>query len=236
MKTNRRILVVDDDPVVGKSFERVLSTKGYAVINCSNGKDALAKLQNEEYDAVFTDLKMSGMDGLEVAAKVKANQPWMPVVIVTGYATPEAEIKAASFGVHNFVQKPLSPEMIEFMAEDAMNEKMAVANLLDAKVELDKMPAIESPLVQVQNTNFLLNIALFLAAPFIGLLYALALPFVGMGLLASIAFKAAMKNDRIRFAGTMIAAPFIGLAFAVVMPIAGLITLCYMGANSVFSE
>jgi CheY-like chemotaxis protein len=224
MKTQRKILVVDDDPVVGRSFERVLKGKGYAVINCSNGKDALAKLQKEEYDAVFTDLKMSEMGGLEVAEKVKASQPWMPVVIITGYATKEAETQAATFGVHNFVQKPLSPEMIEEMADCAMAEKNAIV--------------LEEPVVEttpvVKSVNFARNLALFLAAPFIGLLYAMAMPLVGLGMLAYLGFKAAMKNDKARFVGTVIVAPFAGLLYAVSMPVVGLGMLVYVGGKAAF--
>ena len=73
MSALRKILVVDDDPVVGKSFDRVLAGKGYAVITASNGEEALHKLSNENYDVVFTDIKMPGMSGLEVAERVKAS-------------------------------------------------------------------------------------------------------------------------------------------------------------------
>ena len=71
MSALRKVLVVDDDPVVGKSFNRVLSGKGYAVITAENGEEALAKLQSEHYDVVFTDLRMPGMNGLEVAERVR---------------------------------------------------------------------------------------------------------------------------------------------------------------------
>ena len=112
MSTSRKILVVDDDPVVGKSFDRVLSGKGYAVITAQNGEEALHKLANENYDAVFTDIKMPGMSGIEVAQKIKAAKPWLPVVIVTGYSTDAYRAAAEAAGVSGFLQKPLSPEMI----------------------------------------------------------------------------------------------------------------------------
>ena len=60
MSALRKVLVVDDDPVVGKSFNRVLSGKGYVVVTAEDGYDALQKLQSETYDAVFTDLRMPG--------------------------------------------------------------------------------------------------------------------------------------------------------------------------------
>ena len=94
MSALRKVLVVDDDPVVGKSFNRVLASKGYAVITAANGEEALAKLQSEDYDVVFTDLRMPGMNGLEVAERVKARQPWTPVVLVTGYGSHASEERA----------------------------------------------------------------------------------------------------------------------------------------------
>ena len=70
MQATKRVLVIDDDPVVGKSFNRVLSGKGYIVVTAEDGYEALQKMQSEQYDMVFTDLRMPGMDGVEVAEKV----------------------------------------------------------------------------------------------------------------------------------------------------------------------
>ena len=72
-----KVLVVDDDAVVGKSFNRVLTRdKGYVVITAQNGAEALEKMRTQQYDLVFTDIKMPGMDGVELAEQVKARQPW----------------------------------------------------------------------------------------------------------------------------------------------------------------
>ncbi len=227
MKTQRKILVVDDDPVVGKSFERVLTSKGYAVINCHSGEEALAKLKTEEYDAVFTDLKMPGMDGIEVATQVKANQPWMPVVIVTGYGSPTYEERAANIGVSDFMRKPLSPEMIEESAAKAMSEKEAIVEAFVqeiAAVEVKAPTAIEEPHWK--------DVALFMAAPFIGLLYAMFLPLVGLGMLAMVAYKAFAKTKAfttVKNVGLFIAAPFIGLVYAVTLPFIGIAILAYTG-------
>ncbi len=115
-----RILVVDDDPVVAKSINRVLTAKGFAVINAQNGEEALQKLKNETYDVVFTDIKMPGLSGIEVAERIKASQPWLPVVIVTGYGSRENQARADAVGVSDFLHKPLSPEMIERSASKAL--------------------------------------------------------------------------------------------------------------------
>jgi CheY-like chemotaxis protein len=115
-----RILVVDDDPVVAKSINRVLTAKGFAVINAQSGEEALKKLKNETYDVVFTDIKMPGLSGIEVAERIKASQPWLPVVIVTGYGSRENQARADAVGVSDFLNKPLSPEMIERSASKAL--------------------------------------------------------------------------------------------------------------------
>lgn len=222
MKTNRKIMVVDDDPVVGKSIERVLATKGYAVINCQSGEEALAKLHNEEYDAVFTDLKMSGMDGIEVANQVKATQPWMPVVLITGFGDANAEARAINAGVQQFIHKPLSPDMIESMAAQAMQAKETVEEFVVEKV-------IETQATEV-TTSTAKNIALFLASPFIGLLYLIAMPLVGLAMLAYYGVKYLAKSKLVQFA----AAPFIGLAFIVVSPIVGLGAMAYVGGKALF--
>ena len=120
MTALRKVLVVDDDPAVRKSFDRVLSGKGYAVITAENGEEALRKLNEEKYDLVYSDIRMPGMSGLEVAEKVRARRPWTPVVIITGYGTDIAEERAKAAGVSKFLHKPLSPAMIEDSARDVL--------------------------------------------------------------------------------------------------------------------
>ena len=123
MSALRKVLVVDDDPVVGKSFNRVLSGKGYAVITASNGQEALTKLEAEDYDVVFTDIKMPGMSGLEMAERVKERRPWMPVVIVTGYPTIETAKEAVRQGAYDYLAKPVGPDEVISVANGAMTQK-----------------------------------------------------------------------------------------------------------------
>lgn len=231
MRALHKILVVDDDPVVGKSFNRVLSNKGYLVITAQNAQEALAKLQDGGVDLVFTDIKMPGMNGLELAEQVKARRPWTPVVIITGYGTAANEARAKAAGVAGFMQKPLSPEMIEDSALNALRtpEPAPVARIEARPVEAT-LPA------PARKENFLKNIALFVAAPFIGLAYAVLFPFVGLALLAKFGFEALMKYPAARktltFAKNValfLAAPFIGLAYAVLLPFVGIGLIAKIG-------
>jgi CheY-like chemotaxis protein len=225
MSTLKKILVVDDDPVVGKSFDRVLTGKGYAVITAADGEEALRKLSTETYDLVFTDIRMPGMSGLEVAERVKTSQPWLPVVIVTGYGTGENEARATAAGVAGFLRKPLSPEMIEGTTE------MALAGTAAGPAEAAAAPAPVA--AEAKAESKVRNVALFFAAPFIGLAYLLAFPVIGLGMLAWTGGKAAMKNDKIRPIACLIAAPFITLAFVTVGPIIGLGALAWIAGKKI---
>lgn len=183
-----RILVVDDDPVVAKSIDRVLTAKGFAVINAQSGEDALQKLKNETYDVVFTDIKMPGISGIEVAERIKASQPWLPVVIITGYGSQEHQSRAAAAGVSDFLNKPLSPEMIERSASKALeahHQPTVEPAAEPAAVEEAPLPEVMTPAKESR----IKNIAMFFAAPFISLAYIVAMPFVGLGALAWIALK-----------------------------------------------
>ncbi len=197
MTTQARVLVVDDDPVVASSFDRVLCGKGYAVITARDGPEALEKLAREDYDAVFTDIRMPGMDGLEVAARIKATRPWLPVVIVTGYGSPASEARAKEIGVAGFLNKPLSPEMIEGSARDAMKWRAAdiVAPAVTA-VAAEPAPAMEAGAAPDAGRTAK-DVALFLAAPFIGLAYAVAFPFVGLALLVRYGYQAWVNKTKV---------------------------------------
>lgn len=237
MTAIRKVLVVDDDPAVRKSFDRVLTGKGYAVITAENGEEALTKLGQEKYDVVYTDIRMPGMSGLEVAEKVKARQPWTPVVIITGYGNDAAEARAKAAGVANFLHKPLSPELIEGSALDAIAVPAAAPapTVVAPEAVVEEAPAAKAGGV----LGLLRNIALFVAAPFIGLAYIVALPFVGIGALAYFAFSAGNTNGRFKlFAQLMkhtamvIAAPFFGLAYMILFPFIGIALLLWMGGKA----
>jgi CheY-like chemotaxis protein len=222
MTALRKVLVVDDDPVIGKSFDRVLSGKGYAVITAKDGAEALSKLAAERYDVVYADIKMPGMSGLEMAERVKAERPWTPVVIITGYGTEEHETRAKAAGVTAFLHKPLSPAMIEGSAREALTTTAPAEPPRDSRLK---------------------NVALFFAAPFIALAYITVLPLVGIGLLAWYGARAAWERESVRTAWSavkhplmLLAAPVLGLAFIVLFPFIGLATLAWMGGRALIER
>jgi DNA-binding NtrC family response regulator len=184
MNTKPQVLVIDDDAVVGRSFDRVLSSKGYDVSTVLSGEEAMDTIRENDFDVVFTDIKMPGMDGLEVTERIKARCPWTPVVVITGYGTEDNEAKASVLGVSGFVRKPLTPEIIESITLKAISEagesKASVAPAKEAEAVVE--PEIESPVEAVVHNKarrIAKNVGLFFASPFVALAYVIALPFVG---------------------------------------------------------
>ena len=239
MSALRKVLVVDDDAVVGKSFDRVLTKdKGYVVITARSGAEALEKMRTQKYDLVFTDIKMPGMDGDEVAEHDKASQPWTPVVIITGFGTTENEVRAKAAGVTDFMRKPLSPTMIEESAAHAM---LGTAPEVVMPLEAVAPQVVQVELVEEQSS--VKNIALFLAAPFIGLVYAVLLPVVGLAMLCWMGGKALLQTKAVKYAPTylkdvalLMAAPFIGLAYAVALPFVGIAMLAWTAGKALIAQ
>lgn len=200
MNSKLQVLVIDDDAVVGRSFDRVLSDKGYEVSTALNGEEALNTIENEKFDVVFTDIKMPGMDGLDVAEHIKSRCPWTPVVVITGYGTAENEARASVLGVNGFVRKPLTPEIIESVTLKAL--KVAEPNELphnETEVAVGVENSAESETVKKTSAlrkagTFAKNVGLFFAAPFVALGYIIALPFVGFYMFARLGYKAYTKR------------------------------------------
>jgi CheY-like chemotaxis protein len=243
MKTLPKILIVDDDPVVGKSFDRVLSGRGYVVVTASDGAEALRKIATEEYDAVFTDIRMPGMDGIAVAEQIKSRQPWLPVVIVSGYATDENEARANAAGVSVVLHKPLSPEMIENSAREALLEKEALAAPAANETPSAETPsATAEPLpVAAPVPGALKALGLVVGAPVLGLAYVVVLPFAGLAALIALPLwyggralwrRSGALKTWLRNVALLLAAPFLGLAYVIALPFVGMGMLAWMGVKA----
>ena len=195
MNTKLQVLVIDDDAVVGRSFDRVLSDKGYEVSTALSGEEALDTMNNNDFDLVFTDIKMPGMDGLEVTERIKERCPWTPVVVITGYGTEDNEAKASVLGASGFVRKPLTPEMIESVALKAVNDAEVANAPEEAVVEKEMVSESEAETPKTIN-SMAKNIGLFFASPFIALGYVIALPFVGFYMFAKLGREAWAKKQQ----------------------------------------
>jgi len=120
---NVRIMVIDDEPSVLESFKMILKIKDYDVATFPDGPTALAQLQKGQYDVVFCDLKLPGMDGLEVLKKVKEIDQDVEFIIVTAYATESSHANAITLGALEYLRKPFLMEEIYELVERGLRRR-----------------------------------------------------------------------------------------------------------------
>ena len=112
MEDRIRVLVVDDEEVVRLGYRRVLSTDGFRVIGAGNGAEALDLMAGDRFDVVLLDLRMPGMDGLDVLRAIKERWPESEVVVVTGYPSIETAKEAVKLGAYDYIAKPAVPDVV----------------------------------------------------------------------------------------------------------------------------
>ncbi|NTV42304.1 MAG: response regulator [Syntrophobacteraceae bacterium] len=112
----KAILVVDDEKNIRLTLFQSLEPLGIPVQTAANGEEALQKLREGQFGLVFLDLKMPGMDGMDVLRLIKDDWPSVRVIIITAYGTIESAVEAMKLGAVDFVQKPFSPGEIRDLA------------------------------------------------------------------------------------------------------------------------
>jgi DNA-binding NtrC family response regulator len=108
-----KILVVDDDAIVIKSCRRILEAEGFEVATVPSADEALEKIKIYDFDLVLMDVKMPKHDGLFLMREIKKYWPDIPIVVMSGYPTPETIADALRLGAIQFIPKPFKPD--EFM-------------------------------------------------------------------------------------------------------------------------
>lgn len=110
MKSN--ILVVDDEPVARQSLSDILKLEGYVVTAVSNGQAAVEHVRTHAVDLMIVDLKMPGMDGLEVVQVVNQTSPETEIILLTAHGSIETAVQALRLRIHDYLLKPASPPQI----------------------------------------------------------------------------------------------------------------------------
>ena len=122
----RRLLVIDDEAIVGKRLVQVFGKMGFQVEVYDSAIPAMEAAAARPFDIVVTDLKMEGMDGMEVLTRVKLLNPATRVIIITGYAQPETAEEAFKLGVFDFIPKPFRLEQLKesiLRAQDELGQE-----------------------------------------------------------------------------------------------------------------
>jgi len=113
------LLIVDDELHVRESLSRWFIEDGYDVHTASGGKEALAALGRRHFDVVITDIKMPGMDGLELQRRIHEVDPEVAIILVTAYASVSTAVQALKEGAYDYLVKPFDPEELSRVVEKA---------------------------------------------------------------------------------------------------------------------
>ncbi|MHC4530663.1 MAG: response regulator transcription factor [Planctomycetota bacterium] len=147
----QNIFFVDDEPTVRKAVAMTLERLGYNVTCFANAADCLEKLQNQNCDLLITDVKMPGMDGIELVQKAKHLAPWLPIIIVTGYGDIPMAIRAVKAGALEFIEKPLKSKTLADIINTTLKQ-----NYLESLIKgnaLTKTETIILKMILQGNTN-----------------------------------------------------------------------------------
>ncbi|MBC7963915.1 MAG: sigma-54-dependent Fis family transcriptional regulator [Steroidobacteraceae bacterium] len=130
------ILVVDDEAVIREGLQRTLDGERFAVETCRSGHAAIELLQDKDYDLIITDLKMPGMNGIEVLKAVKGLQPDVPVIMITGYATVDTAVEAMKNGATDYISKPFTADQIMEKIDKSIEQRAVLVDDMYLRKEM----------------------------------------------------------------------------------------------------
>ena len=118
-KDNLHILVLDDEPIVGKRLRTALEKNGHVVEVFEDSRVALSRLDEKEFDIIVTDVRMEEVDGIQVLEHVLERSVRTKVIVITGYATVEVAREALAKGAFDFIAKPFKPDDLRQVIQKA---------------------------------------------------------------------------------------------------------------------
>jgi DNA-binding NtrC family response regulator len=132
-----RILVVDDEEIVLKSCRKILEGGGHQVFTALSGEAAFDLLEKELFDIVITDIKMPGIDGIQVLERIKEKYPDVAVIMITGYSTVQSAVQAMKLGAFDYIPKPFTPDEVLIVVEKALEKKSLIHENIYLRKELE---------------------------------------------------------------------------------------------------
>ena len=157
MKKKMSIMVVDDENIVRESLYHWFAKSGHTVDTAASGFEALEKLEQVPFDILFVDIKMPGMDGIELLGKIKSTYPDTIVIIITAYGSIESAIKAMKAGASDYLLKPFKPDYLSLVLEKVTRQQQLTDeyNFLKGHIEritrFDNIIGQSPPMQEIYN-------------------------------------------------------------------------------------
>lgn len=138
MLADMRVLVVDDETDFLEMTVKRMKKKGIQIEGVPSGYEAVEKINNENFDVVLLDVKMPGMDGVEVLREIKRVKPLIEVIMLTGHASVESGIEGMKLGAFDYLMKPMELDKILETIQDAYKKKsLQEEKIIQAQIKRD---------------------------------------------------------------------------------------------------
>src|SRR5262245_49653412 len=151
-----KVLVIDDEAAIRDSLKMILEYEDYHFVGAASGQEGLATVQRERPDVVLLDIKMPGMDGMEVLRQLRAHDDTLPVVMISGHGTTSTAVEAVRTGAVDFLDKPLSSERVIVTLQNVLKQSELRTENRDLKLAMEskyelvgQSPALRSVLEAV---------------------------------------------------------------------------------------
>ncbi len=139
-----RVLVVDDEPAVRTALRVNLGRAGFEVVLCERADEALDRLRESGADIVLSDIRMPGMDGLELLETLRPSHPDLPVVLMTGFGSVDTAVRAMKAGAFDYIIKPIEKDELIVVLERALEKRSLVAEVEKLRAEVDERYGFEN--------------------------------------------------------------------------------------------
>ncbi len=145
MRNNKyRLIIVDDEEDISNALEFLLRREGYSIDTANSAESALEMVEEHEYDLVMTDIKMEGMTGVELLERLKVDNPSLPVIVMTAYASVEGAVDAMKKGASDYIVKPFINEEVKLTVRRLLeHRRLEMENLVLRRQLSERLEANE---------------------------------------------------------------------------------------------
>jgi DNA-binding NtrC family response regulator len=146
--TDKSILIVDDDEIILNSLCEFLSFEGFTTIGAKSLQTALAKLKNDYFSLVITDVNLPDGDGFKLLEAIKQNHPQTVVILITAYGTIESAVKAIKQGAYDYLTKPIIDDELRIAVARAMQQQILMSENEALRLRLEQLYSLENIISQ----------------------------------------------------------------------------------------
>jgi len=153
MSSRTSILIVDDEKIVRDSLSKWFAEDGYEVGSAADANEALRQMQARRWEIILLDIKMPGMDGMELQVKIREIDPSATIIFITAHGSVDTAVRALKTGAFDYVTKPVDPDYLSHLIQNAIRQRALVNENIKLKEQLAEFPKLdeiigESPAIQ----------------------------------------------------------------------------------------